>query len=421
MAEVSTPVRSRAAAWAARARRLAVNLSLAAVTIILMLVVLEGAIRWWGRSGPVLAVLDPVLGKRYVRNFTGRVYVAEAGREIELRFNREGFRGPDRPYEKPRNVRRVAIVGDSMTVAVATAEEKTMVVELERLMNRSHPLVEWEVMNFAVSSSSTGQELVLYREVVSRYQPDVVVLAFFVGNDLADNCRRLTSGKRIYFELADDGSLRQLPFHPSSRRVSAWLNRHSRLYTWWKEANDQVKARVRAAMGRTRAANQIFCTRETGDLAYAWELTHRLIARFRDEVESRGSRFVVAVFPYGPQIYDDLWQEIPEQAGACAGELDRHHPERRLGRICRAEGVPMVRMTDEFRAAARSRSACPEERLFYLGGREHWTDAGNQLAARVLHRFLVAGDPERSGPALVDQVLGDPGAGSPGHGTSMLR
>ncbi len=102
MADDSTPVTVvRAAAWAARARRLALNMGLSAVTIVLMLGVLEGAIRWWGRSGPILVVRDPVLGKRYVRNFTGRVYVAEAGREIELRFNREGFRGPDRPCEKP--------------------------------------------------------------------------------------------------------------------------------------------------------------------------------------------------------------------------------------------------------------------------------------------------------------------------------
>ncbi|MCP4653923.1 MAG: hypothetical protein GY856_00750, partial [bacterium] len=131
------------------------------------------------------------------------------------------------------------------------------------------------------------------------------------------------------------------------------------------------------------------------------------LVRFRDEVESRGSRFALALFPYGPQIYDDLWQEILEVAGADSDAFDRHHPERRLGRICRAEGIPMVTMAEEFRTAARSRSADPEERLFYYGGREHWTDAGNRLGATVVHRFLVEGDPQRPGPSLVEQVFAE--------------
>jgi hypothetical protein len=116
-----------------------------------------------------------------------------------------------------------------MTALVATEEEKTWVAILEQLLNQESADKLSEAMNFRVSRESTGQELVLYQEAVSNYQPEIIILALFVGNDVTGNSRLMTRAPRIYFDLAPDGGVRRRPYSALEGRTSAWLNQHSRL------------------------------------------------------------------------------------------------------------------------------------------------------------------------------------------------
>ncbi len=371
-----------------RLRRIAPKLGVLVGTVVLLLLAGELAVRSLTEIGPLLIVRDSRVGKRYVPNFDDRVFVPEAGKTVALRFNREGFRGPNLPYEKPEGVRRVAVIGDSMTVLVATEEDRTWVAELQRLLTLT-TRNRWEVMNFGVSSASTGQELVLYQEVVARYQPDIVVLALFVGNDVTDNSRRLTQAPRIYFELADDG-VRRLPYSTGSGRLSAWANQHSRLYVWYRTSMTLSRARLRQAHQLLETRHLVFRTDEPGDLAHAWELTGRLISVFAREVEARGSHFVLAVLPTGPQIYDDLWSEIREAGGADAPHFDPAFPEKRLRAICEDEGIPCVALLERMRREAKQTSGDSDQRFFYDHGRRHFNDAGNAIAAEIVADFLGA-------------------------------
>lgn len=372
-------------------RRWRGNLAVLLSTLLVGLLALEGIARWLGAGEPPLLVMDPIVGKTFRPGFQGRVFVPEAGREIELRFNREGLRGPDRPRAKPPGTRRVAVLGDSMIAAVATDEAHTLVRRLEDRLNET-PSARWEVLNFGVSSSSTGQELVMYREVASRYEPDIVICAFFVGNDLADNSHRLTRAPRLYFELDERGELRPRPFAPPAAGggLGGWLDRHSRLYVWQKTALREIKGRARAWMGRAEAAHWIFSREEPADVAEAWRLTGRLLRALRDDVESRGARFLVVILPSAEQIYDDLWRDLVRQAGDPGRHFDRAHPERRLGALCREAGIAVVAMADAFHARApKARSTVREEWLFH-GGKWHLNEEGHRVAAEQIYAALSA-------------------------------
>jgi hypothetical protein len=370
------------------------NLALSAASVAACLAAFEMGTRLFADVGPSLIVKDPVVGKRYRAGFQGEVYVPEAGRRVALRFNRDGFRGPDRPYEKPPGVRRVAVLGDSMIVAAATDEEKTLVRRLEDMLNGADPAAAWEVMNFGISSSSTGQEMVLYREVASRYHPDIVVCAFYVGNDLADNSPRLTRAPRIYFDLDPSGALRQLPFRAPINPLTEWLDRNSRFYVWQKEALSRVRARIVSSAGRFDPTLLVFQDPETKDVAHAWTLTGRLLQAFRREVEAGGARFVAVALPSAEEVYDDLWKDVLTRAGASAFEFRRDHPERRLEALCRESGVTLVTMADDFRRAAPGASSENPAEWLFCSGKYHLNDAGNLLAAQMLHRFLVPLDRE---------------------------
>jgi lysophospholipase L1-like esterase len=365
------------------------NLALLLAALVAFVLLAEAGVRLLTPYSPSLLVADPLVGKRFLPGFAARIHVPECGCEVDVRFDREGLRGPDRPYAKPPGVKRVMVVGDSMVAAVATAEEKTLAGRLERQLAASQPKAKWEVMNAGVSSSSTGSELALYRAVLERYAPDVLVLVFWVGNDLADNSFELTRAPRVYFDLDASGRLVQLPFAFEPSPVAGWLDRWSRFYVWQKAAFRQLRGSVHAATRALEPVELVFAEPEPGPVAHAWAITAALLRAFREETAARGTALVLVAAPSAVQVYDDLWSELEGRAGREDTRVSRERPEARLAGIAEREGIPFLALLPVFRGAAPGRdSTRPGEQLYYEG-RFHWNDAGNALAARTVHDLLL--------------------------------
>jgi len=366
------------------------NLGLALASLALSLLAAEAAVRLLSPVSPALLVTDPGVGKRYVPGFRGRVFVDEAGREVEVRINSAGFRGPEWARRKAPGGLRVAVVGDSMTAGIATEEERTFVRRLESALAARWPGRPVEVMNFGVSSASTGAELVTWREAVAAYAPDVVLLAFFTGNDLGDNCSRLTRAPRVYFEL--DGEGRLVPGRPPAPTpaLARWLDLHSRLYVWQKVATRQLRGTTRSAAGGIEPGQKIFARDGGPDVEYAWDLTGALLRGLRDEVEASGAGFGLVVVPCAEQVDDALWTGLRRQAGAGLA-LDREEPSRRLGEIAARAGIPTLDLTPLFAAAARGPGGSASAETLYLLGRFHLSDEGHRVAADAIERFLTDG------------------------------
>jgi len=374
-----------------RLKRLLGKLALLACTLLVLLAGAEIATRLLTNTIPPLTVKDSVIGQHYVPSFNETVYVPEAEREVALRFNRWGFRGPDWPREKPEGVRRVAVLGDSMIASLAVDEKDTLVCRLQRLLDQSHPEVKWEVLNFGVSGASPGQELVLYRELASRWSPDIVLCAYFVGNDLADNCRRLSHNPRIYFDLDSQGKLHQVPFSASKAKASYYMNRYSRFYVWQKDAVNKLRKRVMNRAGVVAPGEWIFCREESEKLAHAWKLTGEIHREFRREVESRGAKFAVVLIPSAWQIYTDVFQRILDNAGEKTPHFDPNYPDERLEGLCAEAGIPFLSMSADFREAAPGASTKNRDEWLFHQGHGHFNRRGNEIAAQAVHRFLTQG------------------------------
>jgi hypothetical protein len=98
----------------------------------------------------------------------------------EVRINSHGLRGPERTREKPPGVRRIAVLGDSFTWGVGAAEPELFTTLIEKELRGT------EVLNFGVAGYSPVQYHLLTEKVLS-FHPDVVVVAFCLGNDFIDN------------------------------------------------------------------------------------------------------------------------------------------------------------------------------------------------------------------------------------------
>lgn len=384
-----------------RARAALSRATLVSAAFCFALFVAECATRSFTHVVPPLDAADATVGKTYARGFTGTVYVDECDCDVFLRFNREGFRGPDRPYDKEASTRRVAVIGDSMIAAIATVEEDTLVSRLEDSLNGVGARADtssdqsakadvrgsdtWEVMNFGVSGAGTAQELVLYGERIRQYHPDVVVLGFFLRNDVVDNSPRLGSSPYIYFDIDEAGRLFRVRTDEKRSGDGDWVNRHSRFYVWQK----LMLGRMRGRWGRLDRSRLAYLRSPDGDVAHAWEITRALLTAFHEQVTADGASFIVAALPAAEAIYDDVWTDLLARSGKEAALYDREFPERKLTEICSSAGIPLVTMAGVFRAAApHASSKRDDERLFWQGI-GHFDPHGNALAAAAIANALL--------------------------------
>lgn len=357
------------------------------VGLVATLLVAEGLTRLLSEVRPSITERDPRIGRRYVPGLEDEIFVGESEQRVRLRFNDEGFRGPNRNKKKPRGTCRVAVLGDSQIAAIATQEEDTLVRRLEARL-QSASASDWEVMNFGVSGSSTAQELVLYREVVSAYDPDVVILAYFEGNDLVDNSDRMTRAARIYMDFDENGKLFQKSIPSAVVRSSSWLNRNSRFYVWQKDQLNQAIHNVLDEDGLGIRIGRTFLADNDENLRHAWKLTEILIREFRSEVVEQGSAFLFVNIPAAETVDDTLWAKRLADV-ASPEEYDRDRARERLASITRRHGIDAVHPTIEFREHLRSSPDTTSEGWLYFKRVGHLNENGQQLLADIVYRELA--------------------------------
>jgi hypothetical protein len=110
-----------------------------------------------------------------------------------LRTNSRGLVGPQIPGQNSPGEFRIVVLGDSYTVGGQVPYELTFPAQLEQeLHNRGYSSLR--VINAGVGGYTTFNEAGLLRENLDWLRPDLVIVAVFVGNDVAENVMATVAG-----------------------------------------------------------------------------------------------------------------------------------------------------------------------------------------------------------------------------------
>lgn len=161
---------------------LLVALPAALVAALLMALLIEGWVRWsWDatRGTPGFLVSHPIRGQRLGFNYRGWF----AG--VPVRTNALGFRSErDDTVARNANTFRILVLGDSVTFGHGAVHDYPSL--LEARLKHWRPDIDWQVWNLGVPGYNTSQELSYLLDVAPRYQPDLVIVGFFI-NDIIGN------------------------------------------------------------------------------------------------------------------------------------------------------------------------------------------------------------------------------------------
>jgi lysophospholipase L1-like esterase len=117
---------------------------------------------------------DPLIGHENAANRRARLMGSD------FQTNSKGLRDREFSYVRVPGKLRVLMLGDSLTVGWGVAVEDTFAKRIERLYAKSG--IDAEVINTGVGNWNTIQEVQYFLTEGYKYQPDVVVLNFFVND-----------------------------------------------------------------------------------------------------------------------------------------------------------------------------------------------------------------------------------------------
>lgn len=339
------------------------NILLLALSMIVAALGAEWAARllfpeWAPRTGTLTQFwqYDARYGWSHVPKASGRF--ASYGFDTIVTTNSAGFRGREIAHEKDPEKKRVLVLGDSYVWGFGVEDDEVFTSRMERLCPGL------EAVNFGVSGYSTDQELLLYRDKGSAYDPDVVVLVL-AGNDYEDNAR---SKVYVYYHKPTfvlDGDRLVLINDPVPQsnlvlRALAQIAQSSYVLTQMNRIIEALARGASAAPGAKTAPEE---KREASAQPRPFPhtagqaMTVRLVRELASAVQAAGSQFVV-VFTDGH--------------GAMA---------RKLANAVADPAIVYVYLDDAFREAGSGALHLPRD--------FHWNAAGHALVARTVLGALL--------------------------------
>jgi len=315
---------------------------------------------------------DEAAGYHLMPGFEGVITACEY--TTPLRINRQGLREDRDVPAKDAPRRRILALGDSFTMAYAVPSASTYVKLLEQRLNAGGE--RFEVLNGGVAGYSTAQELVWLRRTGLALAPDVLLLGFYLGNDVEDALRKPDAIRVRDGYLAD--ATVSGGFLPQSLRL--FLARRSQLYhRLWP-----IQRMLRGNIGDSPGAHLALYGPERGRLAPAWEATRAGIDAIAAEARGHGLPLIVLLFPERLQTAPEEWGELVARYGGPGVDYRIDRPNRVLAALLAERGIAAVDLLPAL--AARAGEAPP---LYHrIDG--HWTPTGNGIAAAAIHQALAA-------------------------------
>jgi hypothetical protein len=282
-----------------------------------------------------------------------------------LRGNSLGYPGRDSRREKQPGIFRIAALGDSFAVGPAVPFAENYLTLLEK------QLPHVEVYNFGVSGAGPREYREILRRDVWTYQPDLVLLSVFVGNDITE--------------------VLATPRHMDPRQLSLYLllTRGWRLVSeQWRQADTMAGAGSHHLPARGLApgtfreveARRLAICRlpVTAAMERKWRRALADLEGIVSDCRARGKPFAVVLIPDEFQVNPAVLRMAANEANVEPSSRDLEYPQRRLAAFFAQSGVPCLDLRPEFAGVPAT----------YAPRDTHWNERGNRLAATHITRWL---------------------------------
>ena len=339
---------------------------------------------------------DPDLGFRTRAYFRSAPGIMGEGDDGTI-TNRFGFNDRDYPLTKEPGTFRILVVGDSFGWAGGLNANYTALVEqMFEKRDGSHKV---DVVNTGYPGTHTGEQLLMLKKFGLQYNPDLVILGFFAGNDFLDadpNRKRIVvNGCSVDIDKRHEHRLFGYPIIFQSRLL-LFLTQKYRSYAITKQARKEAEEWATAngqpvptknLPAQTFYSNQRvmleFFNKKTSAARFGPNVDYifQSLSEMNDLLKARNIKFMVAIYPDSTQVKLQQFDTLVTKFGLNPEDYDLNLAQDELKTFLSSKQIPYLDLLETFRAEE------PKRDLYSLHD-AHWNKAGNELAAQMLFEYL---------------------------------
>jgi lysophospholipase L1-like esterase len=380
------------------------------VVVVVLLAGIEGVLRavvYRDRSFQTpLSRFSPVLGWEKVP--LAEVWSAASDHDVKEVLNSKGLHDYEIDYVKPMTERRVLFLGDSFTESYTVPLRDGFIKLAEQQVGQAVGSRTLRLINAGTRGYGTDQELLYFRTEGRRFQPDLVILMFYV-NDLEDNATSRGGAKpqfgirdgQLVLESSPQMEVAARPRTIGDTASEQWrgparglidLAQRTATYRFVVQRLIHQLPVLDAMLGGAGARRTVvpsvyaaFRDEDSEEIERGWRLTQALLRQLASEVRDAGADLIVVNIPDRVQVHEEYQRQLLQTGAGSDGisTWDFDLPRRRLGSLCADLGLPFVDLTDTFRISAQA------GRRLYLPRDPHWNAAGHRLAAETLTPVIL--------------------------------
>lgn len=312
--------------------------------------------------------------------------------------NSQGFRDRERTLQRTSAAPRILAVGDSFTWGAGVSYDEAFVTLVEQALQAAVPGTE--VMNLGVPAWGPDEELHLLRTYGIQFNPDLVLLNVFVGNDIqnkrGDDMNRpdilIVGGHSYYVHRNGNwvhdvlGPDRWYLYHDMRYLI---VRARAALLKVVERATGQDDRRTNAAsdmpplvsrrqyLQAIHERSDIYRKVSTPFFEYHWKLTQATFSEIHQLLSGRGIRLVIVLLPEHVQIDRDLQEEYLAAFHQSPEDYDFLQPQRLLREWCAQNQVASLDLLQSFGS-----QQSPSD--LYFTNDFHFSVKGHALAAATI-------------------------------------
>lgn len=267
---------------------------------------------------------------------------------------------------------RIVALGDSFAFGVVPYPDNYLTLLEDELKQRGSRA---EVLNMGIPRTAPRDYLSLLVNEGLALAPHLVLVSFYVGNDLIETHRALQQSRPVYERSFVISLLRYALRLQTRAEAGVTFNRRS----YSDDAPTFTRPSYIEIVGN-RA--QVYLVGWDG-LSASVDAAVKAIDTIATVCRRRGIPVAVVLIPDETQLDPELQAALPLTYRIYReGTMDYQQPNRIVGERLDAAGIPYLDLFPAFAAAA------PDQRL-YKPFDTHWNIAGNRLAAGQIATFLA--------------------------------
>ena len=344
------------------------------LVIVILTILLEITLRLFIDNPPTTYKYNPYYVWEYRPNAKSTLLFN--GTRLEVSMNEEGFHDTEVPETKTK--KRILALGDSIIAATSLPIEQGTISKLRLQLN------SYDIINTGVSGWNTEQELLFLLTKGLDYEPDIVLLYFYIGNDITTNYFR------NYTTIAD-GNLtlnpRSLKDSGVVRKTYYFLDRYSILFRL-------ARAAILRPVGSKQPSEPILCDNIGVEPTYrlienifevdqreidndVWQKNYLLLGYMNAILKKKNIDFIVILVPDMIQVDPAAQKIVMNCFNLTAEDLDWQRPNKKLVSFLINNNIPYIDTYDGLKNGF-------ENNQIYLPSDIHFNEVGHQILADIV-------------------------------------